>query len=227
MLRVALTGGVGSGKSAAAAIFRELGAYVSQSDETGRAMMQPGGAAIGAIAAHFGPGVLQADGTLNRAVLARIAFEEGRVEELNAIVHPLVIAAQAAWAAEIAAQDPRAVAIVESALIFETQYDANGRIGAGNSTPWRARFDRIIVITAPIALRRQRYIARLAGSMSPEAASSDFERRAAAQRTDEQKAALADFVLVNDSSLDHLRGEIERLYRNLRQESADRVDEAM
>jgi dephospho-CoA kinase len=227
MLRVALTGGVGSGKSAAAAIFRELGAYVSQSDETGRAMMQPGGAATGPIAAHFGPAVLRADGTLDRAVLARLAFEGGRVEELNAIVHPLVIAAQAAWAADVATKDPQAIAIVESALIFETRYNAHGLIGAGNETPWRARFDRIVVVTSPIALRRQRYIVRQAGSMSSEAASSDFDSRSATQWTDERKAAQADFVVVNDGSLDQLRGEIERVYSILRQQSTKGVDQAI
>src|SRR4051812_34950363 len=98
MLRVALTGGVGSGKSAAAAIFRELGAQVSQSDEVGRALMQPNMAAFETIQSHFGPSIVGPDGFLDRGALARIAFEEGRVEEINAIVHPLVIAAQIAWA---------------------------------------------------------------------------------------------------------------------------------
>jgi dephospho-CoA kinase len=206
MLRVALTGGVGSGKSAAAAIFRELGAYVSQSDEVGREMMQPGGAATEPIAAHFGPSVLAGDGSLDRTALARIAFDEGRVEELNAIVHPLVIAAQAAWAADIAARDPLAVALVESALVFETKYTASGPVTPADSAPWHTRFDRIVVVAAPLEIRRQRYIGRLAGSISQEAASADFDRRAAAQWTDEQKIALADFAIVNEGSLEQLRG---------------------
>jgi dephospho-CoA kinase len=226
MLRVALTGGVGSGKSAAAAHFRTLGGQVSQSDEVGRALMQPGQSAFQAITEHFGQSVLAADGSLDRAALARIAFDEGRVEEINAIVHPLVIAAQAAWADKILLQDPRAVAIVESALIFETRYTAHGPATDGEA-PWRTRFDRVLVVTAPLEMRRQRYIARLAGSMPSETAFADFDRRAAAQWTDERKAASADFVLANDGSLQHLQDEVARLYALLRLESADRASEAM
>lgn len=226
MLRVALTGGVGSGKSAAAAHFRTLGAQISQSDEVGRALMQPGQPAFHAIAERFGPSIIAADGSLDRAALARIAFDEGRVEEINTIVHPLVIAAQSAWADGIALQDPSAVAIVESALIFETRYTAHGRAADGDA-PWRTRFDRIVVVTAPLELRRARYSARVAGSIPTEIASADFGRRAAAQWTDERKAALADFVLVNDGSLQHLRDEVSRLYAVLLQESADRAGEAM
>ena len=227
MLRVALTGGVGSGKSAAATIFRELGAHVSQSDEMGRSLMQPGQPAFQAIVEHFGPGVLAEDGTLNRVTLAQIAFDQGRVEEINAIVHPLVIAAQGRWADAVSREDPTAVAIVESALVFETRYTAEGPARQVDGSPWRTRFDRIVVVTAPLETRRQRYIARLAASISDSAASADFDRRAAAQWTDERKRALADFVLVNDGSLRQLRDETAKLYAMLRQESADRASEAM
>jgi dephospho-CoA kinase len=226
MLRVALTGGVGSGKSAAASCFRDLGAQVSQSDEVGRALMQPGQPAFQAIVEHFGRSVVATDGSLDRVALARIAFEEGRVDEINAIVHPLVIGAQSAWAEDVALRDPAAVAIVESALIFETRYTSHGLAGEGEA-PWRARFDRIIVVTAALERRRERYIGRLAGAMSREMASADFDRRASVQWTDERKAALADFVLVNDGSLQELRDEVARLFLRLRQESADKADEAM
>ncbi|SEB57552.1 dephospho-CoA kinase [Terriglobus roseus] len=226
MLRVGLTGGVGSGKSAAAAHFRTLGAQVSQSDEVGRALMKPGQPAFQAITQHFGPMVIAADGALDRAALARIAFEQGRVEEINAIVHPLVIAAQSAWAETVLVREPAAVAIVESALIFETRFTAHGPV-TDVEAPWRTRFDRVVVVTAPLETRRERYIARQAGSMPCETASADFDRRAAAQWTDERKAALADFVLVNDGSLQHLQDEVFRLYALLRLESADRASEAM
>ncbi|AFL87307.1 dephospho-CoA kinase [Terriglobus roseus DSM 18391] len=227
MLRVGLTGGVGSGKSAAAAIFRDLGAQISQSDEVGRALMEPGEAAFESIQRHFGPSVVSGDGSLNRAALARIAFDEGRVDEINAMVHPLVIAAQDAWADRVGENDSAAVAIVESALIFETRFNGRGPVAEGDGAPWRTRFDRIVVVTAPLEVRRQRYIARLAGSVPHEVASADFDRRAAAQWPDERKAALADFVLVNDGSLQHLQDEATRLYALLRQEAADRNAEAM
>src|ERR1017187_4883846 len=109
MLRVGLTGGLGSGKSTAAAMFAELGAYVLSADEIARELMQPGQAVYAAIGERFGPGVMKADGTLDRAALARIAFGEGRIEELNAIVHPATIARQAELIEQIAARDPDAV----------------------------------------------------------------------------------------------------------------------
>ncbi|MEZ2346863.1 dephospho-CoA kinase [Terriglobus sp. RCC_193] len=222
MLRVALTGGVGSGKSTAAVMLRECGAYLSQSDEVGRALMQPGGAAFTAIVQQFGAGVVRADGALDRAALARIAFDEGRVEELNSIVHPLVIAEQARWAAEIAAKDPLAVAVVESALVFETKHAAS----AEETAPWRTRFDRIVVVTAPEEVRRWRYIQRVSGAEEA-AAAADFDRRNAAQWSDERKAAMADFVIENDDSLQELREEVQTLWEELQKESAERAEKAM
>ena len=222
MLRVALTGGVGSGKSAAAAMLQQCGAHLSQSDEVGRALMQPGQSAFNAIVQQFGEHVVLPDGTLNRKALARIAFEQGRVEDLNSIIHPLVIAQQAGWAAEIAVKDPSAVAVVESALIFETKHGET----TDNPAPWRTRFDRIVVLTAPLELRRQRYIARCSG-MTPEEASNDFDRRCAAQWSEERKAALADYVIANDDTLDELRDEVKTLWEALTAESAERASDAM
>lgn len=211
MLRVALTGGVGSGKSAVADMLRTLGAKLSQSDEIGRAMMQPGHAVFDSIVAHFGPTVLAADGSLDRRALARAAFEGNRLEELNALVHPAVIAAQALWMNAIAAEDAGAVAVVESALIFETIHGA---------APWHQRFDRSVVVTAPVQVRRARFIQR---SHSAEAAGADFDRRAAAQWSDERKAALADYVLQNDGTLQQLQTKVAELYARLHAESQQRA----
>lgn len=230
MLRVALTGGVGSGKSAAAVMLRSLGAQVSQSDEVGRALMQPGQPVFFSICEHFGPSVLLASGELNRAMLARIAFQQGRVEELNAIVHPSVIAAQARWMESVGADDPCTVAVVESALVFETKYGEAALIGSRSNdatvVPWRSRFDRIVVVTAPIEVRRSRYVQR-ARQGDTAAAVRDFENRAAAQWTDEQKIGLADFVIRNDGSFLELQDRIGHLYGELRQEAADCAAEAM
>jgi dephospho-CoA kinase len=140
MLRVGLTGGLGSGKSAAARMFAECGARVFSADAIGRELMQPGQAVYAEIVRHFGDGVVAADGTLNRAALARLAFGDGRVEELNGIVHPAVIARQAELVAEVASREPDAVAIVESALMFETKYGGEGG--------WHTRFDKVILVRA-------------------------------------------------------------------------------
>jgi dephospho-CoA kinase len=219
---VGLTGGVGSGKSTIADMFSDLGARVSRSDEVGRAMMQPGQPVMQAIAAHFGPQVLTDAGTLDRAMLARIAFAEGRLEELNALVHPAVIAEQSRWM-EAVGVEPKAVAVVESALIFETKH---GEAAAGQeAAPWRTRFDRIIVVTASEALRRTRYLARAGANR--DAAAADFDRRMQAQWSDERKAVLADVVLQNDGSVSDLQAKVTALYEALKQESIDRCSEAM
>src|ERR1700729_3669916 len=122
MLRVALTGGLGAGKSTVAKMFRALGAHVFSSDEMAREMMQPGLPVYKAIVDRFGPQVLQPNGELDRPALARIAFGEGRVEELNGIIHPAVITRQSMLIAAIAAGERKAVIIIESALIFETKH---------------------------------------------------------------------------------------------------------
>ena len=221
MLRVGLTGGMAGGKSAAAARLRELGAYVSQSDAVGRALMEPGTPVFHSICEQFGAAVLLSNGELDRPALARIAFEQGRLEELNALVHPAVIAAQMAWLKSLAQTDPLAVAVVESALIFETRHGPPGQQDA----PWRTRFDRIVLVTAPVDLRLSRYAQR--AGVDSQAAAADFSRRAAAQWTDDRKSALADFVLRNDGTLQDLYNRVDALYAELRQESADRSAEAM
>lgn len=222
MLRVALTGGIGSGKTTAAHIFRELGCFVSQSDEVGRAMMQPGQPVYHRIVQRFGPGVVQPDGSLNRAALARIAFAEDRAEDLNSIVHPAVIAAQAEWMRQIGEQHPAAVAMVESALVFETKHAAE----PGDSSPWRSRFDRIVLVTAPESLRItrfvDRYLARATGSIETErvAAEADARNRMRAQWTDERKAALSDAVIPNEGTLPELRQHVVETWQRLRDEAA-------
>lgn len=230
MLRVGLTGGLGSGKSTAAQMFAALGAYVSQSDVIGRELMEPGQAVYLGIVAHFGESVLLADGRLDRAALARIAFAEGRVEELNAIVHPAVIAWQAEWGREIFAKDPHAVVIVESALIFETNYSetnysetsyraasrGGGRQGAGG-TRWNRRFDRIILVTAPEEVKIARYVARSVANrvLSAERRAeleAEAHRRLAQQIPDEQKSALCDYVLTNGGALTELEWQVDQLW---------------
>ena len=233
MLRVGLTGGVGSGKSSVADLLAELGARVSRSDETGRAMMQPGEPVMEAIVAHFGASVTTGTGELDRAKLAQIAFAEGRVEELNALVHPAVIAAQRRWMDAVADEDPQAVAVIESALILETKHGDGAAIegaAAGSTAPWRTRFDCIVLVTAPVALRRVRYIERVRGldwRVDSDTAAKDFDLRAKTQFSDEQKSALADRVVLNDGSKDDLRARVGALYAVLKQDAIDRAAEAM
>lgn len=221
MLRVGLTGGLGSGKSTAARLFAQHGAHIIEADAIGRTMMQTGHAVYEAIVEHFGKEVLLPDGQLDRAALARISFAEGRVEELNAIVHPAVIAQQAKLAAEIFARDQNAVVIVESALIFETKYsDAETKYSGGaeakSDAPWRARFDCLILVTAPEEAKVERYVQRIAAGAPLPAEqrtklAAEARRRLAQQIPDERKAPLCDFVLHNDE-LAELERQVDELW---------------
>src|SRR5208283_1670448 len=228
MLRVGLTGGLGSGKSTVAAMLRELGAHVIEADELGRALMEPGQPVFSSIVEHFGQQVVSPDGQLNRARLAELAFRDGRLEELNAIVHRPVIEAQHQWMNEVFARDPKAVAVVESALIFEVAHDASARgEKEGVLADWLQRIDRIIVVTAPDAVKIARYADRIVSSGSGngltstkrKAIEADARHRLAHQVPDAEKAAQADYVLDNSGDVAALRGQVEALWPRLQAES--------
>ena len=222
MLRVGLTGGLGSGKSTVAQILRDLGAEVIESDELGRALMEPGQAAFNEIVRIFGPGVLMPDGRLNRARLAEIAFKGGRVKELNAIIHPAVIEAQSQWMTGVFARDPAAVAVVVSALIFEVERDAR-ESGQANAvfTELRKRIDRVVLVTALDEAKIARYVARVdrVGAPNPEAAEADARSRLAHQIPDSEKALRADYLLENTGDIEALRIQVGELWPRLKEES--------
>ena len=231
MLRGGLTGGLGSGKSTATQRFAELGAVVFSADEIGRQLMQPGDAVYAAIVKRFGAGVVSRDGTdgspcgtLDRAALARIAFggaekDAGRLEELNAIVHPAVIARQAELIEEVAARDANAVVIVESALIFETKFAGEGG--------WRRRFDRLIFVKASEELKIARFVARATGGKTlteeeRRAFEAEARRRIARQTETERNAVNCDYVLTNDGSVEQLQAQVDALWPALKNAAMQR-----
>jgi dephospho-CoA kinase len=176
--------------------------------------MEPGQPVYSAIIDHFGRTVVLPDGQLDRAALAKAAFADGRVEELNAIVHPAVIARQAQLTESIVAHDPRAIVIVESALIFETKYGSSQH---SDSKPWHTRFDRIILVTAPEELKIARFVARSSAdnAMTGERRAElevEARRRLSQQISDEQKSALCDYVLTNSGALSELEWQVDRLW---------------
>lgn len=221
MLRVGLTGGLGSGKSTVARMLRELGAEVIESDELGRALMEPGNPAYDEIVRAFGQEVVGADGRLNRPRLADLAFKSNRVKELNAIVHPAVIEAQAAWMKQVFVTDSAAVAVVVSALIFEVERDAQeGGASTAAYADLRKRIDRIVLVTASDDDKIARYVARVCTcGMGMEKAETDARARLAHQMPDRDKIGRADFVLENNGDLEDLRIQVERLWDRLKQES--------
>ena len=222
MLRVGLTGGLGSGKSTAAAILRELGAQVIEADQLGRELMEPGHAVYDQIVRSFGPEAVLPNGVLNRPRLAELAFQEGRLNDLNAIVHPAVIAAQQRWMDGVFVRDPATVAVVESALIFEVERDARARgESEGVLADWRSRFDHIILLTAPDDLKIERYVGRLSPDpVRREASIADARLRLARQMSDAEKAARADFVIENTAGLDDLYRRLATVWEQLRNQSS-------
>jgi dephospho-CoA kinase len=230
MLRVGLTGGLGSGKSTVAEMLRSLGAEVIEADELGRALMEPGEPVYTEIVRVFGRDVADPDGRLNRARLAKMAFQGGRVNELNAIVHPAVIAAQRRWMNQVFDRNAAAVAVVESALIFEVERDARDR-GESETVlaDWRRRLDRIVVVTAPEGVKIARYVARVCPTgTGREAAEADARLRLARQIPDAAKAARADYILENEGDKAALRVQVEELWQSLQVESnKSRQDESL
>ncbi len=212
MLRVGLTGDLGSGKSTVARMLAERGATVLSSDEMGRAMMQPGELVYAAIVAQFGTGVVLPDGTLDRHELGRLAFAEKRVEELNAIVHPAVLVEQGRLVAELAVSQPEAIVVVESALIFSTKHGVEGQ-------PWSERFDEILLVTAPEDVKIKRFVERASGgrALTPEeiaALEADARRRLKAQRA--VKAHEQECIVIrNNGDLAALESRVSDVWRGL------------
>ena len=211
MLKVGLTGGIASGKSVVGEMFVALGVHLIQADTIAHELMQPGEAVYREVVQHFGEGILNPDGTVNRARLAEAAFstsdatKTSRIQELNQIVHPAVIRRQDEWMAAVGQRDPWAIAMVEAALILEA--------GAAK------RFDRLVVVTCRPEQRIQRWAARV--GVNEETARREVGRRMAAQLPDEEKIKAADYVIDNSGSLDETRKQVSRIYPELKREAQD------
>ncbi len=213
MLRVGLTGGIACGKTAVGEMFAARGAHVIQADRIAHELMQPGGPVYNQVVLHFGRQILQPDGRINRQKLAQAAFSAPppgggtttapRVEELNRIVHPAVIASQEEWMADIQRRDPHAIAMVEAALILE----------AGVSH----RFDKLVVVSCSHDVRLQRFAQRL--HLDVETARQEMERRMAAQMPDEEKARRADYVIDNSGSLADTERQVDKIMLELRKQA--------
>lgn len=218
MLRVGLTGGLGSGKSTIAGMFARRGVYILEADHIGRELMQPGQLVYSTLLAHFGkyadaPKFLESDGTLDRAALAKYVFSTNRLGELNRLVHPAVIAEQERRIEAIFANNPNAIVMVESALIFEADR-------AGTAPGLSKRFDKLILVTAPEEIRLQRYIERVSGEQGLSAqerytVEQDGRRRIGMQIKDEEKFALCDFVIENSGSIEKIELQVEQIFSEL------------
>ena len=189
MLKVALTGGIGSGKSTVADFLDELGAYVIDSDQLAREVVERGTSGYEAVLAAFGDGILT-DGEIDRAKLAEIVFKEATARAtLESIIHPLVRDAAEKMVKSLPAD---AVVINQIPLLVETD-------GA-------KRFDFVITVSADEDIRRRRLIER---------GMKDYEitKRLAAQVNDGAREAITHSVIRNNGSIDELRQVVEELWR--------------
>lgn len=204
MLRVGLTGGIGSGKSTVGAMMAARGAHVIEADRIAHQLMSPGLDVYKDVVRHFGPSIVKADGTIDRKTLGKIAFA-GRIHELNAVVHPAVIAYQQEWMARIGEREPHSVLVVEAALILEA--------GVGK------RFDKLVMVTSPKELKVARYAHRVAAQRTMDEASArvEAEKRIAAQLPDADKLKVADFVIDNSGSLAATEEQVEKLMHQLKE----------
>lgn len=184
-----LTGGIGSGKSAAAAHFARLGIHMVDADHAARWVVEPGRPALASIVEHFGEAVLQADGSLNRGALRERIFQAPDERRwLEQLLHPLI-------GQEIAshlAQAESAYAILVSPLLVETGQRHMAR--------------RILVVDTPEHLQLQRTMHR---DKVPE---EQVRAILKAQAQRDERLKHADDVLLNDSDLGHLQREVERLH---------------
>jgi dephospho-CoA kinase len=188
MLSIALTGGIGSGKSLAGEFFQELGAVVIDSDQLAREVIERGTEGFDEVLSRFGDEILNG-GEIDRAKLAEIVFKDERARrDLEEIIHPRVREA----AMRIAARVPSdGVVINQIPLLFETK-------GAG-------RFDFVITVSADLEVRKARLNER--GLKSYE-----IERRISAQATDEQRESIASFVIRNNGSVEELEHAVAELW---------------
>lgn len=197
MLRVGLTGGIASGKSAVAALLAGKGAVVIDADLLARDVVADGTPGLAAITSEFGSGVLAPDGSLDRAAMARVVFADPAARRgLEAIVHPLVRAAAAVLETAAAAADPDAVVVHVIPLLVET--------GQGRS------FDVVVVVDVDPQVQRERLMAQR-GMTRTEA-----DQRIAAQATRADRLAIADEVVDNSGSLAELDRSVDDLWGRLR-----------
>ncbi len=180
---IGLTGSIGMGKSTVAAMFQELGVPVFDADAEVHRLQGPGGALVDAIEAAF-PGST-ADGAVDRAKLRATVFgDDAAIARLEAIVHPAVAAARA----KFLTRHGDALVVFDVPLLFETGGDA--------------KVDRVVVVSAPEAVQRERVLGR------PGMTFETFHAILARQTPDAEKRARADFVIATDTSLEETRGQV-------------------
>lgn len=197
MIRTGITGGIGSGKSTVCDCWRDLGAYVVNSDQLAKDLMVQDRSLREEILSVFGKEAYYRDNTLNRDYLAKQAFHEGRVDELNRLVHP-VLKREIQSQIGIAASHGHPMFVQEAAILLN-----NGRPGY---------IDYVVLVRAD----RSRRVKWVSGRDS--LSEMDVEARMGAQRSDEELLPMCDYIIENNSSIRELTRKAEELYRTILQQ---------
>jgi len=196
MLKVGLTGSIAVGKSFVLGVLRELGARTIDADQIARECVEPGGPGLAAIVNEFGEGVLNTDGSLDRAKLGEIIFSDGaKRAELNSILHPFIIARQDEIMQQWEGETPDGIAIIDAALMIES---------GGYK-----RFDKLVVVHCRPEIQIQRLMKR--NSLSREEA----ELRVKSQMPQEQKMKHADYLIDTSGSFEETRQQVQRVFAQL------------
>ena len=195
MLRIGLTGGMGTGKSEAAARLEELGAHVIEADRLAHELVEPGHPVLERLVERFGAGILDGEGGLDRRALAELAFaSEESTRALNETTHPALVDAIVRRVEEAERDDPDGVVVVDAALLV--QWDVLDM------------FDVVLLVTAPTELRVERLVR---AGYSDE----DVAARMRSQLGDAEMLAAADVVIENDGTLEELRSAVDTFWSTL------------
>ena len=197
MLRVGLTGGLGSGKSFVGESLAALGCHLIRADELGHQVLAPGGEAYDGVVAEFGPSILDPDGTISRRRLAALVFEDPeRLARLSRLVHPPVIRREEELIRQFQAQDPSAIAVVEAAILIES----------GS----HRRFDRVILAVCDREQQIERAMRRDGLSRQ------EVLARLARQMPLEEKRKFAHYVIDTSGSKEDTLRHVRQTYDSLR-----------
>ena len=191
MLVVALTGGIGSGKSTVGQIFAQLGAIVIDSDQLARDVIERGSIGFNEVIAKFGDGVLK-NGEIDRQILASLIFKDpAKRSELEQITHPLI---RRAFAKMVSSASPDSIVINQIPLLVESNHDY--------------KFDHIITVSASESIRSERLIKR-------GLTNDQIKQRLGAQATDQMRENIADSVIINEKNEQELTDQVEKIWEQL------------
>jgi dephospho-CoA kinase len=191
MLIVALTGGIGSGKSTVGQIFAQLGATVIDSDQLARDVMERGSIGFNEVVAKFGDEILK-NGEIDRQILASLIFKDpAKRSELEQITHPLI---RRAFAKMVSSASPDSIVINQIPLLVESNHDY--------------KFDHIITVSASESIRSERLIKR-------GLTNDQIKQRMGAQATDQMREDIADSVIINEKNEQELTDQVEKIWEQL------------